>query len=698
MHPPTVDQYASYQLAQLQIENSGLIQGFLTKCAEAAYSPKQTLDALYDAARVSPHIAAEFAACGLQKRAFGSPGMVAGMAEAAKLPNTNWPPDPPKLPSTYKPGPSSPSPSILGSAWSGFKQGIPKAPARWYDTMKHITAGGVAATHGAMEYGAGVVGKKLAPAAGYFGKSPDQIQTYTDGWNELQNQGATNVNAGLKDLSHVANPDNFAATSPTSNPLATVARGNQQQAWQRQMGFNIAAGAHGMANGIVREVPPLIVGGKFLRAAGGALKSIPGVTGAVSKVAPYIGYGSSAAYAGDLAQPIVNGIAGTNPNGTAKLPVSLGAVADHVGAAFGSQDPQLDAPTAAGPDQQAVAPPVPPPQAQNSAPSRGAFITQGTTSAPPTAVPAAPQPPAAQPPMGPATPPPPAAVSTQPQAAPGTQPPEKPPSVIEQDPGFEAVSGLVQQDPEQATALGEKAMKQVSGAVTTAAGATELEALKKSGKLTPQGQQQATDALAGEGRYDWGQAAETVKNMDGWEQLGLWGGIGMAGLGLLHALSGGGGVGSLLMGALGLGAAGFTLGQAGLFGQQGKDITAGLTDAAGSMFGQQSPEAAPAGTAPPTGEQPGMMASAVEIMQNPAAAIPKAVASLPEQPNTATRTILRTLAAADPAKAKRMDDAVRFKWFGSEKQVAEELKIPPHDAAKLMRHWEDFRAANPPAN
>lgn len=310
--------------------------------------------------------------------------------------------------------------------------------------------------------------------------------------------------------------------------------------------------------------------------------------------------------------------------------------------------------------------------------------------------------------MGPATPPPPpAAVSTQPQAAPGAQPPEKPPSIIEQDPGFEAVAGLVKQDPVQATALGEKAIKQVSGAVTTAAGATELDALKKSGTLTPQGQQQATDALVSEGRYDWGQAAETVKNMDGWEQLGLWGGIGMAGLGLLHVLGGEGGVGSLLMSALGLGAAGFTAGQAGLFGQQGKDITAGLTDAVGSMFDPQSPEAAPAGAAPPevsaTGAappvtaQPGTAVDIVSLMKNPAVEIPKAVAAMPERPNPTTANMLRQLADADPAKAKQMDDAA---WWGpiGERRVASELKIPPHDAAKLMRHWKDFRAANPPAN
>ena len=82
----------------------------------------------------------------------------------------------------------------------------------------------------------------------------------------------------------------------------------------------------------------------------------------------------------------------------------------------------------------------------------------------------------------------------------------------------------------------------------------------------------------------WNQAVSTFREMDPMMQLGMSLGLGTGLLGLLGGL-GGGGIGTFLLGALGLGAAGFMGAGAGMFGQDAQNFADDMKYNVGSFLG-----------------------------------------------------------------------------------------------------------------
>lgn len=255
-----------------------------------------------------------------------------------------------------------------------------------------------------------------------------------------------------------------------------------------------------------------------------------------------------------------------------------------------------------------------------------------------------------------------------------------PPSGIEAAPGYADIANLATQDPEQAQQLAGQAAGQLKGALGSKAGQTEVGNVMKRGTLSPQGMQQATVALTSQG-YDTEKAMGIIKGMNGWEQLGLWGGLGLAGVGLLHAMSGGGGMASIIMALLGLGTAGFTAGKTGLLDQGSQHLTQGLTDA---VMGQKP--------------NPGMdaMLKTVKPM----------LPSMIENANPEMMApVLRQLAAMSPDVANQLDQAAGVGswgnsilgtlggWTGMRQQKMQQmLGLNPAQQEKLLDLWRRARA------
>ncbi len=265
-------------------------------------------------------------------------------------------------------------------------------------------------------------------------------------------------------------------------------------------------------------------------------------------------------------------------------------------------------------------------------------------------------------------------------------------SAITQSPMYSQIEGLVQQDPEQAGKLAEQAKQQLSGALETPEGKAEAESAAKNGTLSPQGQQKAVTALTGEG-YDWDHATKTVQNMNGWEQLGLWGGLGMGALGLLHAISGGGGVGSIIMALLGLGAAGFTAGKAGLLDQGSQDLTQGLSD---TFMGGAGPEISP--TLKST--LPTLLGDATGVLGQTAGGM------LNSGRDALANTALQQLATSNPDMAKQLDRAAGTGSWGNaamaqvgdmsgmrQRMMQDKLGLNPQQQDKLLQLWTKMRAS-----
>lgn len=82
----------------------------------------------------------------------------------------------------------------------------------------------------------------------------------------------------------------------------------------------------------------------------------------------------------------------------------------------------------------------------------------------------------------------------------------------------------------------------------------------------------------------WTNAVDGFNKMDPMMQIGMGLGLGTGVLGLLSGL-GGGGIGSFLLGALGLGAAGFMGANAGMFGESGQNFADDVMLGVGSMLG-----------------------------------------------------------------------------------------------------------------
>jgi hypothetical protein len=245
-------------------------------------------------------------------------------------------------------------------------------------------------------------------------------------------------------------------------------------------------------------------------------------------------------------------------------------------------------------------------------------------------------------------------------------------------PQYQAAQELAQNDPEQAKGFFSQIWDTAKGWVT-GEGKNEVNSLMQNGTLTPEGQQKSRVALTAEG-YDWNQAGEIISKMDGWDQLGLWGGLGLAGIGLVHAMSGGGGLASLIMTLLGLGTVGFTAGKAGLLDQGAQDLTQGLTDGAAQVTGQ----------APKGMNIPGLTQ-----------ALPGVIDHIPD---AALTTMLRQVPSMSPDIASQLDRAAGsgswgnsvLGWLGDvsgmrQQQMKDKLGLNPQQQDRVLKLWSQLR-------
>jgi len=140
---------------------------------------------------------------------------------------------------------------------------------------------------------------------------------------------------------------------------------------------------------------------------------------------------------------------------------------------------------------------------------------------------------------------------------------------------------LVQQDPEAAASMMGQAEQTVSTHATSEAGAAQIANAQQTGDVDLTPEQQATaeaeltktmpDGTPPEGIW------EQFNQMEWPEKLGLGLGLGAGVMGLVQAMTGGG-IGSWLMGLLGMGGAAMLAGNAGMLGQDAQGVTQGLTD------------------------------------------------------------------------------------------------------------------------
>lgn len=282
--------------------------------------------------------------------------------------------------------------------------------------------------------------------------------------------------------------------------------------------------------------------------------------------------------------------------------------------------------------------------------------------------------------------------NSQPEAT--TQPSAAPESAVTQTPMYEKIMGFVQQMPEKAQELGQQAMNQLASTFQTKPGQAEAMNVKANGTLTPDGQQKALTALTSEG-YDWKQAGQLFQNMNGWEQLGLWGGIGLSALGLLHALSGEGGIGSIIMALTGLGVAGAAAGHGGLLNQGAQDFTHGMAGKAQQMIGSMMPSGQSA-AAPPAAAGKGGMNIPPEALKQ---MMPTMMQHAPDE------AVNWMLSQTSPDQAKMLDQAAGtggmgnafLSWLGDvsgrrQHMMKDQLGLDPQGQDRMLKLWAARRA------
>lgn len=126
----------------------------------------------------------------------------------------------------------------------------------------------------------------------------------------------------------------------------------------------------------------------------------------------------------------------------------------------------------------------------------------------------------------------------------------------------------------------------------------------QAGGLSEPRQQEAYKNLVDEVGPDdakgmWGQ-------MTAWDHALLWGGAGVGILGLINAMSGKGGIGSWIMGILGLLGAAIPLARHGVFGQGAQELTQNLSDMGGNYLSQFTGQGQDQGQTQPQAPAAGM--------------------------------------------------------------------------------------------
>lgn len=291
------------------------------------------------------------------------------------------------------------------------------------------------------------------------------------------------------------------------------------------------------------------------------------------------------------------------------------------------------------------------------------------------------QPPAQQPAQQPA-----------PQS-PANQPPASPPEagggfdLLSMIPSGQDIMDFVFGHPEEAQKMSAQAAEQAKGVL---AGSPETQALTEQALQTgevPEPMAQKAVAAWTDAGYDVETAYNNFNNMDLPSKLILGAGLGLGVLGLVQAMSGEGGVGSWLMGALGLGTAAFMGGQAGLFDQGAMDLTGGLSQATGQMFGPgESGQQQPINPLLQKGLQ-GFLSSDLSTSPNAAAGLQPMMGMIPEP-------IQQQL---DMAAGHGSWGNKAMSWLGDitgqrQRLMQDRLGLNPQQQDRLLNLWSQMRS------
>jgi len=259
-----------------------------------------------------------------------------------------------------------------------------------------------------------------------------------------------------------------------------------------------------------------------------------------------------------------------------------------------------------------------------------------------------------------------------------------------------AVAGAPEWAQEQYDAVSNKAQELFGGNDEIKAMA---ESVANGGPLPPGAEAQVGQKVIDEVQ-DPQQAQGLLDGMTGWEKLGLFGGLGLGAVGLITAMSGEGGFGGWLMTILGLGAAGYAAGNAGMLGEGVQGMTQGINDQVGGMVGGLFGPGESGEQQPP--ESPGMLSNLKsQATDGMASMAPQVLRHLPD---AVAGPMLEQYAASNPEIAKKLDMATGHSglggnimgWAGGlmgmdEKQMAEAGFTTPEQQEDLLRRWALMR-------
>lgn len=169
------------------------------------------------------------------------------------------------------------------------------------------------------------------------------------------------------------------------------------------------------------------------------------------------------------------------------------------------------------------------------------------------------------------------------QAAPA-QPAQQPTEFAYENvvPTYPKAQQFAETNPKMTAQITAEATRSLQAKATTSEGKAVLAHVDKTGELPPAADEVAQYNLINDG-FDADKIGEWYGNLGGAEKFALWGGVSMTVLGLMHAMNGGG-VGGMLAALLGLGTAGLTIGQSGLFGDAAQEQSQKITQPVGSAI------------------------------------------------------------------------------------------------------------------
>lgn len=245
---------------------------------------------------------------------------------------------------------------------------------------------------------------------------------------------------------------------------------------------------------------------------------------------------------------------------------------------------------------------------------------------------------------------------------------------------------VAQQAPEQAAAAVEQAGQQITPVLQSPEGKQVVDAVTQTGQAPAEiaavGKQKLTEEIGDP------EAAETLfSQMSPWEHVGLWGGLGMGALGLINAMSGEGGIGSWMMSLLGLGAAGLTAANAGMFGGDAQEMAGGVVQGGKDLAGGVSDLATGSGV---TGEVPGYVKTMLQGMDH--------------VPDAAIKPMLQMYADSNPDVAKQLDRASGHGSWGNsfmsfmgdisgqkDRLMEQKLGLNPEQNKRLLQLWKQIQ-------